>query len=243
MTDKNSHPQPELPRKRGRPRKPRAEVPPKVRKRKPSSETIVGRARAAAMLSVPDEDIGINTGGRPTKYRDEFARIAKAMCRLGATDADLAEEFCVDIDTIRNWQSKHPRFAKALVLGKEPADERVARAFYKRAVGYSYQSQKIMQYEGSPVIVPFKEHVPPDAGAAYNWLVNRRREEWQSRSAIEHTGRNGRPLSEELGTTPAALLETARWIADRLAAAQSVPTTIDITPTKALAGPPDDDNA
>jgi hypothetical protein len=29
-------------------------------------------------------------GGRPTKYKAEYVAIASQMCRLGATDADLA---------------------------------------------------------------------------------------------------------------------------------------------------------
>jgi len=227
-------------RKRGRPPKPEHEKvrpPPKIRKRKPASETKIGKIRAAAMATA-DEEIGFDptdTGGRPTKFRDEFVRIAKAMCRLGATDADLAEEFGVDLVTIYNWQSKHPRFAKAIALGKLPADDRVERAFYMRATGYAAPATKIMQHEGRPIIVPYQQHIPPDPGAAFNWLVNRRSDEWRSRHSLEHTG-NGKTLGQELaGGDPRALLETARWISERLAAAQQ-PEPIDITP-QLISGP------
>lgn len=38
-----------------------------------------------------------------------------------------------------------------------------------------------MQDKGRPVIVPFWEHVPPDPGAAFNWLKNRRSDQWRDK--------------------------------------------------------------
>jgi hypothetical protein len=40
--------------------------------------------------------------GRPSSYRPEFARMAKEIARLGATDADLARIFDVSDATIDN---------------------------------------------------------------------------------------------------------------------------------------------
>src|SRR5262245_19170119 len=48
--------------------------------------------------------------GRTPKYKAKFAEIAKGMCRMGATDADLAAEFGVTTVTIWRWQSKHKAF-------------------------------------------------------------------------------------------------------------------------------------
>lgn len=228
MSDDNVTPFPPPKRRRGRP--PGPPKPPKPRKRKPNSETIVGKARLAALMS--DEEDQIVSKTRPIEYRKEFPAIAKKMCQLGATDADLADAFDVNITTIWRWQGRFPKFAKALEVGKDPADERVVRSLYQRAVGYSYDSVRIHQYEGKPVVTPFVEHVPPDPGAAKTWLVNRRCEEWKDSRTLEHTGANGRSLAEELGTDQKALMETARWIADRFAAASSLPAPIDITPTK-----------
>src|SRR5690242_13023068 len=118
-------------RRRGRP--PGPPKPPKPRKRKPNHETKVGKARLAAIMSDKDDELVSNGGcGRQTVYKKEFAGIARKMCQLGATDADLADAFNVAITTIWRWQSKFPKFAKALEVGKDPADERVVRSLYQR---------------------------------------------------------------------------------------------------------------
>src|SRR5271166_5903120 len=53
--------------------------------------------------------------GRPTDYRPEYGSIARAMCRLGATDFDLAQEFGVSTFTIWKWRSKYEDFSNALL--------------------------------------------------------------------------------------------------------------------------------
>lgn len=121
--------------------------------------------------------------GRPPKYDPKFCLVARTMCKLGATDQELAEAFDVDAFTIRRWQVTHTDFCAAVKLGVEDCDDRVERSMYQRAVGYSYKATKIMQYEGSPVTVDYVEHVPPDVGAAKNWLTNRRRDKWSGDSS------------------------------------------------------------
>jgi hypothetical protein len=50
--------------------------------------------------------------GRPSSYRLEFAKMAKYMAKLGATDADLARIFGVSDTTINNWKAQHPEASK-----------------------------------------------------------------------------------------------------------------------------------
>jgi hypothetical protein len=123
--------------------------------------------------------------GRPTKFRRSFVKTARKMCQLGATDRDLAEIFEVATVTIWRWATTHAEFANALKVGKAKADERVVRALYQRAVGYSYDTVKVFQHCGTPVIVPFVEHVPPDPGAAFKWLCNRRPEDWREKVTLD----------------------------------------------------------
>lgn len=127
-------------------------------------------------------------GGRPTDYRVEFCEVGHKLAAQGATDREIAEAIEVSETTLYRWKHEHPEFRESLKLGKEAADERVEQSLYRRAVGYSHDSIKIMQYEGSPVIVPFVEHVPPDVGAAQFWLKNRKRDEWRDKQDIEHSG-------------------------------------------------------
>jgi hypothetical protein len=126
--------------------------------------------------------------GRPPKYRPEFARIAAALCRRGATDFELAEEFEVSTVTIWRWQSQHEEFCKALTVEKNSYDDRVKRSLAQRAVGYSYHTEKVFQFQGSIVRAKVVEHVPADIGAAKLWLTNRRPEEFRDLSKVEHGG-------------------------------------------------------
>ena len=53
------------------------------------------------------------------------------------------------------------------ILLREEADARVKRSLYSRAVGYSFNSEKIFcNKDGEVTRVPIVEHVPPDVTAA-----------------------------------------------------------------------------
>lgn len=112
-------------------------------------------------------------GGRPSSYRPEYADQARKLCKLGAIDPELAEFFEVSIRTIHRWKLQFPEFGKALEVGKKRADERVKRALYMRAVGFTFTETKVFQYQGSPVYAEVETYVVPDVRAAQAWLVNR----------------------------------------------------------------------
>lgn len=125
--------------------------------------------------------------GRPSGYREEYAGQAEKLCQLGATDMELADFFEVDVRTIYNWKHAHPDFFQALCVGKEALDDRVERSLYMRAVGYTFESEKVFNYQGEIVRAPTREHVAPDPGAAMSWLKNRRGDKWRDKQEIEHT--------------------------------------------------------
>lgn len=129
--------------------------------------------------------------GRPTKYRDEFAAQAAKLCELGATDIELADFFEVDTATIYRWRNENAAFCEAVIAGKEKADARVERAFFNRAVGYTFESEKIFQHQGEIIRASTREHVPPDPGAALNWLKNRNPDKWRDKREHEHSGPGG----------------------------------------------------
>ncbi|MEO9131476.1 MAG: hypothetical protein ABI240_09730 [Sphingomonas sp.] len=105
------------------------------------------------------------------------------MCRLGATDEELAEHFEVCVRTIYRWRNTHEAFAEAVVVGKEHADARVERALYSRAVGCSVERTKIFKHAGDPkpVYATYQHHLPPDPVAALHWLRVRQPKKWQIR--------------------------------------------------------------
>jgi hypothetical protein len=64
----------------------------------------------------------------------------------------------------------------SLKVGKEEADARIERSLYRRAVGYSFKSEKIFcNKDGEVTRVPIVEHMPPDVTAQIFWLKNRAR--------------------------------------------------------------------
>lgn len=126
--------------------------------------------------------------GRPSGYKPEYAVQAEKLCRLGATDVELADFFGVSDRTIYRWANQYDDFCQALKAGKDAADERVERSLYHRATGYTFDAEKIFQFQGEVVRAPYREHVPPDTTAAIFWLKNRRKEDWKDRhdSTVTH---------------------------------------------------------
>jgi hypothetical protein len=126
-------------------------------------------------------------GGRPPKFRPEFVDQARKLAALGATDREIAEFFDVEERTVYRWKHDHEEFCQALKTGKDFADDRVEQSLYRKAVGYSFDSEKIFQYEGVVVRAPTVEHVPPSDTAAIFWLKNRRKDEWRDRHEVQHS--------------------------------------------------------
>lgn len=121
--------------------------------------------------------------GRPSSYKPEYAKQAEKLCRLSATDPELADFFEVSVATIHRWKHDHEEFCDALKVGKDAADHRVERSLYQRAVGYRRDAVKIFMPSGAeePVYAPYIEEVSPDVTAQIFWLKNRKKAEWRDK--------------------------------------------------------------
>ena len=126
--------------------------------------------------------------GRPTSYRPEYAAQAERLCRLGATDRELADFFEVSEQTINAWKDAHPQFLESLKRGKRESDVNVADRLYMRAMGYSHEAVKIFMPSGAdkPVYAAYTEHYAPDTTACIFWLKNRRPDLWRDVHRTEH---------------------------------------------------------
>lgn len=144
------------------------------------------------------------TAGRPTDFNPSYVGQAEKLASLGATDIEVADFFGVDVRTIYRWKHAHEEFCQALNAGKEKADERVVSSLYHKAVGYTFESEKIFQHQGEIIRAPVREHVAPDTTAAIFWLKNRRPTDWRDKQ--EHTGPDGGPIQVVIGTKDAAIL-------------------------------------
>lgn len=127
--------------------------------------------------------------GRPSKYQPEFAEQALKLCRLGATDKELADFFQVNEDTVNEWKRVHPEFSESLKDGKALADAEVADKLFKRATGYEHKAVKISANpNGDEHVTEYVERYPPDTTAAIFWLKNRRPDLWRDKTVQEHAG-------------------------------------------------------
>lgn len=132
-------------------------------------------------------------GGRPTKYEPKYAKQAQKLCRLGATDRELADFFEVSVSTICLWRVEHQEFSDSTKVGKAVADAVIERSLYQRAKGYSHDAVKIMSVsigDGMSEIreIPFVQHYPPDPTSMIFWLKNRRPKTWRDRQEVEQRG-------------------------------------------------------
>ena len=155
--------------------------------------------------------------GRPTDYREEYNEQVLKLCRLGATDKEIADFFDVTEQTINNWKTQHPDFFESIKKGKVQADAEVADKLYKRATGYTFREttfEKVGAKEETTEVGEegmesveqdvFKKKVvvkemPPDTTAGIFWLKNRRGriksdegQRWADKQEI--TGDEGAPL-------------------------------------------------
>lgn len=136
--------------------------------------------------------------GRPSKYKPELDEQAEKLCRLGATDKEIAAFFGVRESTLNNWKLRHPSFVESLKRGKDEVDGLVEQSLFRRAMGYSHQSEKVFQYQGAIVRAKTVEHYPPDTTACIFWLKNRQPDNWRDRREDSQGGDDVQGLLRKL---------------------------------------------
>ena len=163
-----------------------------------------------------------NEGGRPTKYIEEYAEQARKLCKLGATDPDLAEFFKVHLSTIWEWSTRHQAFSDAVKIGKDQANDCVDRSLYMKARGYFLDTEKVFCSQGAVTRVDTREYYPPDSTAIIWWQRNRRPDLWRERQDVNVSGslKHDHQLTINLATADSD--EIQREYAEALGAASQV---------------------
>jgi hypothetical protein len=126
--------------------------------------------------------------GRPSNYAPELCGQVTDLCKLGATDVEMAEFFDISRQTFDTWKKKHPDFLAAIKAGKIIADMQVANSLFKRATGYEQTVTKIVGKGDAARAVEVTEIVPADPASCMFWMKNRRKNEWRDKQEIEHKG-------------------------------------------------------
>ena len=131
---------------------------------------------------------------RPTKFKEEFTAQAEKLCKLGATDMEIADFFEIDVRTLQRWKAENEEFCHSIKVAKEVADDRVERSLFARANGYEHDEVDIRVVGGEIVQTPIRKYYAPDTTAAIFWLKNRKPKEWRETKAVELTGAGGGPV-------------------------------------------------
>lgn len=176
---------------------------------------MIPQRHASRSMASPEDNLNNNPGadstaliGRPTKYKEVYNEQARKLCLLGATDAELAEFFEVNEDTVHEWKKVHPSFSESIRAGKEQADANVADRLYQRAMGFEHDSEEI-KVLNTPGVGSHVERVatrkiyPPDPTAAIFWLKNRQKDKWRDRTETDLTTKG-----ESINTPPDDALRT-----------------------------------
>jgi hypothetical protein len=127
------------------------------------------------------------TAGRPSEYQPLYAKLAKVWCKRGLVDIEIAANLDITTTTLNRWKAKYPEFCASLKAGKTVPDDRVERSLYHKAVGYTFESEKIFQHDGEIIRAKTIEHVPPDTTACIFWLKNRRPDQWRDKTQTDLT--------------------------------------------------------
>lgn len=142
--------------------------------------------------------------GRPTLYEPKMNRQAEKLCKLGATDEELADFFEIAVSTLNLWKSTHPKFMEAIKKGKVIADAEVSEKLFKRATGYSHPDVDIKVIADKIVTTKLTKHYPPDTAAAIFWLKNRQKKKWRDKIETGFTDGDGNdiPASPQIMILP-----------------------------------------
>lgn len=127
--------------------------------------------------------------GRPTRYKPEFARMARSLCSHGIDNIGLAEAFSVSVATLYRWQDRYPEFGLAVAMGRGDHAGLKEPSLYKRAIGYTYRAERVYRANTpKPVAADHDHRVLADPKVAFRWLRNRCPEEWRVKA---QPGRRG----------------------------------------------------
>lgn len=159
-----------------------------ARKRKPAGK------KPASKKSADKQAVVVVQPANGSKYRPEYADIARRLCEVGAIDVEIARVLGVHKSTFYHWAKEYPEFRDAIAVGKEPADRRALAAFYRKVCGWE-EEQEVVHYDaqrGEFVRTTVVKSIPPDTASLIFWLKNRLG--WRDKVEHNHGGVDGGPI-------------------------------------------------
>lgn len=127
-------------------------------------------------------------GRPPTEYSPAVLDIL-ATVPEPYTVTQMCETLGVGRHTFYKWFKEEEAFSAAVTRMRASADDQVVNALHRRALGYTY-TEVTDRTESGPdgekfVQTVTPKHLPPDPGAAMNWLKNRAPGDWREKITVE----------------------------------------------------------
>lgn len=119
----------------------------------------------------------------------------EGWARDGLTDEQIADNMGIGYSTLQTWKNKYKDIQDTLKRGKEVIDRHVENALLKRALGYEYEEVTIEQGMETKRV---RKQLVPDTTAQIFWLKNRKPVEWRDKQDIEHSGKLGVTIVDDI---------------------------------------------
>ncbi len=127
------------------------------------------------------------SGGSPPHIPDDDTREkVRTLWSMGATCEVICEYLQINKSTLYKYYMEDLREAKV------GAVSRVAKALFRRAIGYdTIETHRTIDSDGKTITKTISKHVAADPACIFFFLVNRAPDQWQSVNKVELTGANG----------------------------------------------------
>lgn len=164
--------------------------------------------------------------GCPTLYDPDYhPRMVYRLALLNLSEREMCIPLEIDISLLEDWKRAHHDFRMAILAGRDQADAKVARALFRRAVGwgtleYDTVSRKVRGPGGEHIEikqVPRRKRYPPDVQAIALWLRNRQPNKWRTTEQNDQLAVPSVSINVDLSSLTVDELRLAR----KLAALQS----------------------
>jgi hypothetical protein len=117
----------------------------------------------------------------PKTFYPKYCTQAKKLCRMGATDKEIAGFFNISQKLLNAWRNDNPKFEEAIINGRLMADAEVANSLYHRAIGYMHDDTDVRLVNGAVEKTIIKKYYPPDSTAMIFYLKNRQPDKWKEK--------------------------------------------------------------
>lgn len=136
-----------------------------------------GTIKSTGALNVKNyEDIDLFDVKETGKYKTEYNEIAYNLSLAGFSLEQIADTFEVATQTVHEWRKRYKGFNNAILMGREIADGKIAKAFFDVALGrvkVVEERDVINPVSGEIETLETRKTVLPNVKALIHWMFNR----------------------------------------------------------------------